>query len=154
MEQCECSPEYWCCKREWLWEATSLGQLLFAHCTSQSFPSRTNPYWNYISILGKHSALELFQTVHIRHKTVSYIHTRDCRTVLTWVAPMAWLHWEEDKLPRTLKFLNRSKKPATAALRASSCLRVREEREAQGKKEARSSEEHTRSTQQWKRVHK
>jgi len=42
---------------------------------------------------------------------------------------MAWLHWEEDKLPRTLKFLNRSKKPATAALRASSCLWIRGRKE-------------------------
>lgn len=42
---------------------------------------------------------------------------------------MAWLHWEEVKLPRILKFLNRSKKPATAALRASSCLWVSERKE-------------------------
>lgn len=41
---------------------------------------------------------------------------------LTWLTPMAWLHWEDDRLPKTLKFFRSSKNPATADFRASSCL--------------------------------
>lgn len=41
---------------------------------------------------------------------------------LTWLTPMAWLHWEDDRLPNTLKFFRSSRNPATADFRASSCL--------------------------------
>lgn len=97
--------------------------LLSVYCISKSSASRVNPLSSYISILSKHITLSCFK-LYTRKGTVSCVCTEGCRTALTWVAPMAWLHWEEVKLPRILKFLNRSKKPATAALRASSCLWV------------------------------
>lgn len=44
------------------------------------------------------------------------------KKVLTWLTPIDWLHWEDDKLPKTLKFFSSSKNPATADFRASSWL--------------------------------
>lgn len=44
------------------------------------------------------------------------------RTLLTWLTPIDWLHWEDDRLLKTLKFFRSSKNPATADFRALSCL--------------------------------
>lgn len=44
------------------------------------------------------------------------------KKVLTWLTPIDWLHWDDDKLPKTLKFFSSSKNPATADFRASSWL--------------------------------
>lgn len=49
-------------------------------------------------------------------------HTRSQGPTLTWLRLTGWLHWEDDKLPKTLKFCRSSRKPATADFRASSCL--------------------------------